>query len=210
MDQARHRRHPMRHRFFLVPLLVTAMGLAASGCNSGGEPAPRPPEDTGQTQTPTGRSGGITGQPTDTSSGRQPDGDHGFNSAGRLSGNFSGSWPHVSITLTNPSTQDYTGTASLSDCTPGKGRWSTKPNDQSVSLAAGSSSDLNFDFPKDTGPNPIPAHTVCLSLTGRSSPLSDSIPDPNYTPPGNTSVGPDTNPSVSPSTPPVPNLSPGS
>lgn len=178
------------------------VGLLFSGCSSGGgdePPGPEsgtdqpeenteaPPTEPTQPTEPTGDSGQQNNGGTDGSSG----GNGGFNTAGRVSGNFTGIWPSGQGTLTNPTNETYTGTASFSDCTPGPGRWSTTSPDVPVSLSPGGSQDVSFSFTEDTSAPYVAQHVLCVRLTGRSTPITQTIPAPPPTSPAPDEVTPD-------------------
>lgn len=169
------------------------VGVLLGGCSSGSDPdeptdSSDEPAQTETTGPPPEETGGTTGDTSGDSAGNTDGGGNtsggGFDAAGRVSGSFAGAWPLVKLDLTNPTNQTYTGTASFSDCTPGPNRWSTAPPDQSVSLPPGGDSvEITVTFPDDDGPETIPAHTVCVTLTGRSSQLVGTIKDENFQPP---------------------------
>ncbi|MEV6553354.1 hypothetical protein AB0M57_32340 [Streptomyces sp. NPDC051597] len=185
--------HACRRRPRLLPAALLVLGLVLGGCSSGGGEPPGPSDESSQEETtgpPAEETGGTTG---DTSSGSDSGGSDsggdsggggGFDTAGRVSGSFAGAWPLVKLTLRNPSSETYTGTASFSDCTPGPNRWSTAPPDQSVSLPPnGDGPEITVTFPDDDGKETIPEHTVCVRLTGRPTPLVGTVKDENFTPP---------------------------
>lgn len=157
------------------------MGLLLAGCSSGSDESPSPPGDTSQTEEPTTPPPPEpTGQPTEDTGGQQTSGggdggSGGFNTAGRVSTDFDGVWPSVKVTFTNPTTDTYSGTATVYDCSP-TGRWTTGTGPQPVKLSPDESVTLEWVFENTSHAPLVPVHTACVKLTGKPDPQSSPFP----------------------------------
>ncbi|KJY30720.1 hypothetical protein [Streptomyces katrae] len=127
----------------------------------------------------------------------------GFSRAGRLSDGFSGHWPDLFIkTVENPSAETYTGTVTVTDCTPDEPERPASPASQSVTVAPGDSAEASFSLPSDVpadhprlicstlsnGGGVTDEGTDTIDLGGGVSPSPDSSPpepnpNPDSTPP---------------------------
>ncbi|MFI1175404.1 hypothetical protein [Streptomyces melanogenes] len=193
MDHVRRRRHR------LVPVTLLAVGLLLSGCSSGSDESPSPPGDTSQTEEPTAPPPPEpTGQPTEDTGGQQTNGggSGGFKTAGRVSTDFDGVWPSVKVTFTNPTTDAYSGTATVYDCSP-TGRWTTRTGPQPIKLSPDESVTLEWVFENSSNAPLVPVHTACVKTTGTPEPQSS--PFPADTVPPDPDEEPDPDSSASPS-----------
>ncbi|PKV86400.1 hypothetical protein BX283_3964 [Streptomyces sp. TLI_146] len=172
------------------------MGLLLAGCSSGKDENPTPPGDTSQTEESTTGPPPAepTGQPSEDTSGQQTNGGEdggtsgGFKAAGRVSTDFDGVWPSVKVTFTNSGKDTYSGTATVSDCSP-TGRWTTGTGPQPVNLSPDESVTLEWVFENTSHAPLIPAHTACVKLTGK--PEAQSSPFPADTVPPDEEEEPD-------------------
>ncbi|MER7946983.1 hypothetical protein ABTY59_06270 [Streptomyces sp. NPDC096079] len=181
----------------LLALALLCAGAAPlTGCSSGGGGTPETPDSdvsSDTTGTETG-SGGTTGetdpQKSEEERRKREKGSGSFNSAGRLSDHFGGHWPDAYYwSITNPSSEPYSGTLSLVDCTPGQASRPLIPPSQPVTLAPGETSgELTFAFSTEGG-NTNPTHQVCATLSnaaGVSDEASKTVSADLLPPPGET------------------------
>ncbi|MFI9306539.1 hypothetical protein [Streptomyces triculaminicus] len=188
----------MRRGLLLALSTAAATALTLAGCSSGDggeEPAP----------------GGGTGKKQQG----------GFGSAGKPSANFSGTWPKGKVAVTvpegkgdgqPPSSQSYETEVTFQDKTPGEGRWTTRPEAQTVTLTTGKTTEIDWEFPPDQGKPAVAAHTVCANLSGYSEDLCGSVPTAGHerqgpaSPPGGggTPATPPATPGAPPATPEAP------
>ncbi|GAA1139072.1 hypothetical protein F4556_006984 [Kitasatospora gansuensis] len=151
----------------LLVSIVSAALLAGCSSDGGSEPGPT---------TASSSAAESSTRPTGTATTKRKQDDGGFDTAGRISGDFTGNGGHVHFSLHNPSTTEtYTGTVNLTDCTAGKGRWPTvSPKSLPVNLRPGATDEFDVDFtPDETAPF-VSQHTICAHLTGRSEPWTFS------------------------------------
>ena len=160
------------------------MGLLLSGCSSGSDESPSQPGDTSQTEEPTTPPPPEpTGQPTEDTGGQQTTGggnggsggSGGFNTAGRVSTDFDGVWPSVKVTFTNPTSDTYSGTATVYDCSP-TGRWTSRTGTRPINLSPDESVTLEWVFENTSHAPLIPVHTACVKLDGSPDPRSSTFP----------------------------------
>ncbi|MET8630724.1 hypothetical protein ABZW30_44750 [Kitasatospora sp. NPDC004669] len=144
----------------------TGAATAASSTGSGGS--------TGSTGTGGGGAGGGSKASSSGSGGG------GFNTAGRLSDNFSGTWPDdLHLNVDNSSaTAAFVGTVSVADCTDDKHTQKATPPSQPVNVPPKGSQALDFNFNPDTEKQPISTHTVCVKLNDQQGHLIDQRKTP--------------------------------
>lgn len=132
-------------------------GVETSSSTSGsGSQGPGGTGGTGGTGEPGGAEGGAGGAPN-------PEGDGGFQSAGRLSGFFPGGWPFAQVVVSNSSdTTTFVGTVTLADCTDAQHRQRATPPQKTVTVLPKATETASFTF---TGDSDGITHTVCAQLT---------------------------------------------
>ncbi|UZX24124.1 hypothetical protein [Streptomyces tanashiensis] len=180
-----------RSRGALLALaLLCAAAAPLAGCSSGGDGGQTPDSDVSTDATATDETdetdetSGTTGETDPEKSEeerqrREKEKDSGsFNRAGRLSNHFGGHWPNAYFwKVTNPSSDPYSGTLSLVDCTPGLPSRPLIPPSQPVTLAPGETSEeLTFEFSTEGG-NTKPTHQVCTTLSNEAG-VSDEASQP--------------------------------
>ncbi|GHG49921.1 hypothetical protein [Streptomyces griseocarneus] len=160
----------MRRGLLLALSTAAATALTLAGCSSDdGEDQPGPGGGTGKKQ------------------------QGGFGSAGKPSANFSGTWPKGKVAVTVPEgkgdgqpqpSETYKTEVAFEDKTPGEGRWTTRPKPQTVTLATGKTTEIDWEFPPDEGKPAVAAHTVCATLSGYPEDLCGSVPTAGRKSPG--------------------------
>ncbi|WP_033220627.1 hypothetical protein [Kitasatospora phosalacinea] len=144
-----------------VPLLVACGG-------GGGDPG------SGAASSATRSGGDLGDSPPAEGSGTQPDDDRtgaggnpgGFNAAGQVSANASGTWSLARIDLSSPREETFTATISqVTDCTGGKESAPASPTSQEIRVIDGNTPETaQFTL---AGPRP-PAgskRTICVTVT---------------------------------------------
>ncbi|MFI9201242.1 hypothetical protein [Streptomyces sp. NPDC053048] len=190
MDQQRCREHPVGRGLLLALGTVAAASLTLTGCGSDEK------EDL----------------PGSERTGKQREGGD-FGSAGRVSANFSGSWPKGTMRVKvdkpretrpdePPAPDTYRTEVRFKDRSPGPGRWETEPKPQTVTVAAEGPTDIHFAFPQDPGKPAIAAHHVCATLTGYPEEICGDVPSPGGGAPASPGGGPAPAPPAPPPGPP--------
>ncbi|RKE23574.1 hypothetical protein [Streptomyces sp. TLI_171] len=163
-------------------------GTASSAAQSEGDLGGSPPAE-------------GSGQPDDTRTGAGGN-QGGFNAAGQVSANASGTWALARIGLSSPRKGTFSATVSqVTDCTGGKQSAPATPDSQPITVVDGNSP-TTADFTL-TGPTP-PAgseRTICVTVTvdGASSRVTagGAVDVPDNTPADGNSDEPGTRPTDS-------------
>ncbi|MFF4338332.1 hypothetical protein ACFY00_00160 [Kitasatospora sp. NPDC001540] len=164
--------------------------LAACGGGGGGS-------GSGATSSAAQSGGDLGASPPTEGSGERPDDNRteaggnqgGFNAAGQVSANASGTWSLARIDLSSPRQEAFTATISqVTDCTGGKESAPASPASQEVHLAGGATPETaQFTL---AGPMP-PAgskRTICVTVTvngaSRRGPAAGTVDVPENSPDG--------------------------
>ncbi|WP_285738031.1 hypothetical protein [Kitasatospora phosalacinea] len=168
-------------------LLVPVLAACGGGGDSG----------SGATSSAAQSGGDLGASPPTEGSGEQPDDSRteaggnqgGFNAAGQVSANASGTWSLARIDLSSPRKETFTATISqVTDCTGGKESAPASPASREVSVVGGTTPETaEFTL---AGPRP-PAgssRTICVTVTvngaSRRGPAAGTVDVPEGSPDG--------------------------
>lgn len=153
-------------------LLACSNGSSSSGGSGTTTSSPSPtesPTPTGSSQSTGGNGGGNGGGGGGGSGGGGGGGGNGgFNSAGRLSDNFSGSWPNFAPIVANTSSSSpFVGTVSVTECTSGSHPAHPNPSALTITVPPASSTTAPPFIFSGGNTDPAAVHVVCARLAAQ-------------------------------------------
>lgn len=160
-------------------LLACSNGSSSSGGSGTTTSSPSPtesPTPTGSSQSTGGNGGngggngggGGGGGGGGSGGGGGGGGNGGFNSAGRLSDNFSGSWPNFAPIVANTSSSSpFVGTVSVTECTSGSHPAHPNPSALTITVPPASSTTAPPFIFSGGNTDPAAVHVVCARLAAQ-------------------------------------------